>query len=188
MTRLARAFVALVPPEDVLEEVEHRVHALAEGEHHLRWLARPQWHLTIRFLGPVSDAETLVDELAPVVAAVPRFAVRLRGAGAFPSPRRAAVLWIGVDEPAPVTALAAAVGRATASLGYPSEDRAFHPHLTVARAARPRPVTRLVEAVAEEAVGPAWTAERVALEVSDTRPSGAVHTVWADLPLGPRGP
>jgi 2'-5' RNA ligase len=182
---LARAFVALVPPDDVLDALEARLRPRAAEERHLRWLPRPQWHLTLQFLGPVGDAEALVDALGPAVAELPAFTVRLQGGGAFPSPRRAVVLWIGVEEPAPVVALAAAVGDATTRLGYGAEDRAFHPHLTVARAARPRSVTPLVETLADEVVGPAWTAERVALEVSDTRPSGAVHRVWAELPLGP---
>jgi 2'-5' RNA ligase len=185
VTRLARAFVALVPPGDVLDALAARLEPVAAEERRLRWLPRQQWHLTLEFLGPVGDAEALVDALGPAVAGVPPFAVRLHGGGGFPSPGRATVLWLGVEEPAPVAALAAAVGRATAGLGPRAEDRAFHPHLTVARAPRPCSVAPLVETLADEVVGRAWTAERVALEVSDTRPSGAVHTVWAELPLGP---
>jgi 2'-5' RNA ligase len=45
-------------------------------------------------------------------------------------------------------------------------------------------VAPLVEALGTPAIGPAWTVDEVALVASDTRPGGAVHTVWARRPLG----
>jgi 2'-5' RNA ligase len=95
------------------------------------------------------------------------------------------VLWAGLEDPAPLTTLAEAVRRSTAGLGHPAEERAYHPHLTVARAPRPRPVSHLVDELGARPLGPAWTVDDVALVASDTRPDGAVHTVWARRGLGP---
>ena len=184
MTRLARAFLAVVPSAAVLDDVARRLEPLRRAEPSLRWLPRQQWHLTVQFLGPVDDAEELSDAVGRAIAGVAPFSVQLTGGGAFPSPRRAAVLWVGVREPEPLVTLADAVTSATAELGHRAEERAYHPHLTVARAGRPRSVTGLVEQLAGVGPGPAWTVADVALVASDTRPEGAVHAEWGRRLLG----
>jgi RNA 2',3'-cyclic 3'-phosphodiesterase len=184
VTRLARAFLAVVPSAAVLDDVAQRLEALRRAEPSLRWLPREQWHLTLQFLGPVEDAEELSDSVGRAIAAVAPFPVQLTGGGAFPSPRRATVLWIGIHEPEPLVTLADAVMSATAGLGHRAEERAYHPHLTVARAGRPRSVTGLVEHLGGAGPGPAWTVADVALVASDTRREGAVHTEWGRRPLG----
>jgi 2'-5' RNA ligase len=186
LTRLGRAFLAVVPPAAVLDAVAARLAPLAPGEA-LRWLPRPQWHVTLQFLGPVDDAEHLAAALEPVLATRTRCTAQLAGGGAFPTPRRATVLWIGVEPAGALAGLAAtvtAVTAVTAELGHVTEPRRYHPHLTVARAARPRPMTRAVDALGADPVGPPWTVAEVALVQSDLRPDGARHTVWRPLPLG----
>jgi 2'-5' RNA ligase len=79
--------------------------------------------------------------------------------------------------------LAGAVARVTTELGHQPEARAYHPHVTVARAARPCSLTGLVDELGAAGPGPAWTVADVALVASDTRPEGAVHTEWARRPL-----
>ena len=95
------------------------------------------------------------------------------------------MLWVGVPHADPLVALAAAVRDATRTLGYPDDERPYHPHLTLARAPRPRRLTHLVDALGTTPIGPPWTVTDVAVVESDTRPTGAVHTVWGQLPLGP---
>jgi len=185
VTRLRRAFVAVVPTPAVLDALEPHVTALAATEPALRWTPRAQWHLTLQFLGAVDDAETLTAAVGAAVAASPRFDTQLAGGGAFPSPRRATVLWVGVQPPDPLVALAAAVHDATRPLGHPDDGRPHHPHLTIARAARPRALTRLVDDLGTTPIGPPFPVTDVAVVESDTRPTGAVHTVWARHPLGP---
>jgi 2'-5' RNA ligase len=64
----------------------------------------------------------------------PRFAVVLGGLGAFPRPRRAGVLWVGVDEgAAELKRVAALVEEAARQAGFPAEKKPFSPHLTIAR-------------------------------------------------------
>jgi 2'-5' RNA ligase len=187
VTRLARAFVAVVPPDTVLDALDARVATLTGEARSLRWLPRRQWHITLVFLGRVDDATALRAALAVATRDRAPFTLRLGAGGAFPSPRRASVLWVGIDHGAPeVTGLATTVRDAAAGLAEHAEDRPYHPHLTVARAPRGRSLTGLVDAIATGPIGPAWTVTELCVIESDTRPSGAVHTVRARLPL--RGP
>jgi len=68
-----------------------------------------------------------------VAAAHPAFETRVVELGAFPSPRRARVLWVGLDDPdRRLAAIAASLDERLAR-DFPPEKRAFAAHLTVAR-------------------------------------------------------
>jgi 2'-5' RNA ligase len=196
LTRLRRAFVAVVPPREVLDAVEDLVAPLrSAAPPALRWMHAGQWHLTLQFLGSVDDADALVDALVRELRGVPPVRLALGGAGAFGPGSRSSVVWIGIAEGGvELAALAAAVGRATASLGYEAEGREFAPHLTVARSNPPRSLTNLVRALGDGPVGagpvgagpvgPAWDVTEVVLMQSDTRPDGAVYDEVARVALG----
>ena len=50
---MPRLFVAVWPPDPVLDAVAGLDRPPIAG---LRWTTRDQWHVTLRFLGPVEDA------------------------------------------------------------------------------------------------------------------------------------
>lgn len=122
-----RLFVAVQPPDAVLDAVARLRRPPRQD---VRWTTRPQWHVTLRFLGDVEDPVPVVAalEAAPLVActAVAGPAVRTLGRGVVMVPVA------GLD------ALAAGVVAATAGLGRPPEARAFRGHLTLARSRRGR--------------------------------------------------
>jgi 2'-5' RNA ligase len=176
---LRRAFVAVVPPREVLDAVEQVVTPVRPAAPpRVNWTRRGQWHLTLQFLGRVAadDLDDLLDSLRAVLRREWPVTLALGGAGAFPSAARASVVWIGVDEGGRELAeLAVAVSRATQPLGFATDHRDFAPHLTVARSARTRSLANLVAALGDGPVGPRWDATEVVLMESDTRPSGAVY-------------
>jgi 2'-5' RNA ligase len=186
VTGLRRAFVAAVPPPTVLDAVEQLVAPLRAGSPPaLRWAKRETWHLTLQFLGGVGDAVALGESLGESLRECERVMVELGGGGAFPSAGRGTVLWLGVRRGGEgLGVLAAAVRRGTRPLGHEPESRAYHPHLTLARSSRARPLRALVDALGDGAVGPGWPLDAVVVMESDTRPSGAVYREVARFPLG----
>ena len=93
----------------------------------VRWTTRPQWHVTLRFLGEVADP-------VPVVAALDAAPRRLRGhAGACGGRLGRGVVMVPVGG---LEALAGEVAAATAAIGRPPERRPFAGHLTLARVRR----------------------------------------------------
>jgi 2'-5' RNA ligase len=141
--------------------------------------------VTLQFLGRIDDADAMVGVLGDAVRDVAPFGLRLGGGGAFPKTHAGSVLWGGVHEGRDaITALAAAVARATAPLGVAPEDRPFRPHLTVARAASPTDLRDAVAALDAAGPGPAWSVDEVVLFESDTRSDGVVHTEIGRCPLG----
>jgi len=113
-----------------------------------RWTRPEGIHLTLKFLGEISDEQ--VAEVARALRQIKSFepfSVVVRGFGFFPDARRPRVFWAGLDAPAALAELAARVESAMAPLGFPPENRTFSPHLTLARFKVPRPQAKLQELV-----------------------------------------
>lgn len=149
--------------------------------------AEPSWvkpesiHLTIKFLGWTDDEiiEPLSALLEPKLAALSPFTFGVRGTGVFPNPVRPRVIWTAVrkaDEE--LTALFSIVEEQTATLGFAPEERAFHPHLTLARIKSQKGVQGLMKTVEQH--GRDWCGETHAMGLnlyqSNLHPSGAIYT------------
>jgi RNA 2',3'-cyclic 3'-phosphodiesterase len=170
---VGRGFVAVVPPPGVLDAVAARSEGL-ELPDPARRTTRPQWHLTLRFLGTRVDYDAVADGLRALAATPGR--VQLGGVGAFPKERRAHTLWLGVVEGADLLAgLAAAVGMLVAPLGHVPEAGPYHPHLTLARLRAPVDVRPVVARFDPGPVGDPWTVDSVILFRSHTRSTGAIY-------------
>ena len=165
-----RLFVALVPPEDVLAEVERAVQGRRDEWPHLRWVSPELWHVTLAFLGNVDEEllPGLRTLLARTAAGHEAREVSFAGAGAFPSAGRASVFWVGVRGPEegrgrPVFArLAGSIAAGVEKLGVPQDRKRFHPHLTLARCRERTDLRDLVDGMAVFA-GRTWRADAVHL-------------------------
>lgn len=180
----SRLFVAVPIPSGVREDLAHAAERIRTLDG-VRPVPAGQLHLTLRFIGEVDRAREapLAQAIADAAVAVPSFAIRLRGAGVFPSHRRARVLWIGVDEDASLTALQRSVEEAVVRVRVPPDPRRFRPHITVGRIRRPPPPVGLAGAVAGVRFEATVDVKRVSLMRSELHPSGARHTEVAACPL-----
>jgi RNA 2',3'-cyclic 3'-phosphodiesterase len=182
VTTIGRAFVAVVPPAEVLDAVDAAaalVHGSLSGA---RWTTREQRHITLQFLGNRVDLDATADALRPL--AVSSGTARLGGAGTFPKDRRARVLWLGFVEGVELFAqLVAAVGALLQPLGHEPEARPFHPHLTLARCKTPADARPAIAELGEAAVGPVWPVEEVVLFESRLSQTGAEYVPFARFPL-----
>ncbi|MDQ2836838.1 MAG: RNA 2',3'-cyclic phosphodiesterase [Actinomycetota bacterium] len=171
-----RMFVAVVPPEAVTEHLAEFLEPRHEAAGPLRWTSIEQWHLTLAFLPAVtdSDLDELVEGLADTISQRSSFPLQLMGAGAFPDPAAAKILWAGVGpDPEPLTRLAAATRTAAIRAGVPADGAKYRPHLTLARVNRPLDVTRWLR-VLDLYTGPRWQVGELAL-------------IESQLGAGPRG-
>ncbi len=185
-SRFGRAFVAVVPPPAVLESVASLLDTLGGALRGARLTGREQWHLTLQFLGDHADLDACRDALlASVPAALAPARVQLGGLGAFPSERRARVLWLGAREgDAWLRGAADAVAAALAPSGFEPDHRAAHPHLTLARFRTPVDARPIVERNGSgDTVGDAWSVGELVLVQSTLGRSGATHRVHARVAL-----
>jgi 2'-5' RNA ligase len=177
MSRLVRSFVAATVSDGARSQTaallaELRGMALPG----VRWVGPEQMHLTLAFLGEVTQEfiEAARGALASAVAGVRAFDAQLGGLGAFPSLGRARVVWVGMKQGRDgVVHLQREVVRALAGVGYVPEARLFSLHLTLGRLREPADVTT-VEAVRFESER--FRIDRVVLFQSVLRPEGPVYT------------
>jgi RNA 2',3'-cyclic 3'-phosphodiesterase len=194
-----RVFIAVPLPPDVIERLTPPVDELRAvcrtAGLDAGWSRPEGWHLTLKFLGPVASdrIDPLLERLPGCTVRQDVFAIHLTGFGAFPSARRPRVLWIGLEPDsgaASLAALAREIDEVTASLGYPSDERPFSPHLTVARLntgkGPPRALPSLPSWLEERRVGrlASMRVDQIALMRSDFSPGGPVYTPVAVFPLG----
>lgn len=145
-------------------------------------------HLTLAFLGEVDDARVpaLVGALRAALAGITAFPLTARGVGAFPSPRRPRIVWVGVREGAEeLIRLAERIRQALTDGGFFFDAKPFVPHATVLRVKRPAD-RALAAALLARPPGELLGETRVtAVELKASRLStaGAAHSVVARIPL-----
>src|SRR5512134_1285875 len=123
-----RLFIAVFPPPDVQQAAYRAADPLRIGHDAVAWVKRENLHYTMRFLGEVDDAaaERAAGAMREAAATRQRFGAALGGFGAFPSAKRARVLWVGMVQGAePMRLLASALDEALTRHGFEPADQAF---------------------------------------------------------------
>ena len=149
----------------------------------MRWTRPENVHLTLKFLGevPEGEIEQIGAALRKVCADRTPFDASLSSFGAFPSARRARVVWAGTGAGSEeLRALTADVEAAFEPLGFGREDRAFVPHATLGRV-RGKPVRLELPAVVPGE--PEFGISRVELMESRLAAGGAVYETLLGLTL-----
>ena len=144
----------------------------------VRWLESAQMHLTLSFLGNVSNeaGEALNRNLCAL--AWKAFFLPITGLGKFPAKGPPNVLWVGVGTGHPhLFQLHKRVQEAALGAGLEPDLRSFHPHITLARC----------RDVSEESVRPFLKSnadfdagmihvESFCLNSSELTPAGSIYT------------
>jgi RNA 2',3'-cyclic 3'-phosphodiesterase len=151
MSEAWRLFCAVELSDDVRERLRDHIQRLRETvpEAAASWTRVENIHLTLKFFGNVD-----VDRIPAISGAASRaikefssFQIEVGGTGVFPKPSRAQVLWIGVSDPSgKLLSLQRQLESEWAREGFEKEDRAYRPHLTIARLRKPEGARRLADA------------------------------------------
>jgi 2'-5' RNA ligase len=155
----------------------------------IKWVDPANIHVTLKFLGETE--KTLVPMLEEVLADLARplfpFEVSCQRVGAFPNPRRARILWAGLDpKGAEVMALLPqAIERDLEPLGFARDAREFHPHVTLGRVKSKKryDMSPIVDEFADFDFGQSYVKDIILYESTLTR-KGAEYTVLNRFPLG----
>lgn len=193
---MIRAFVALLLDDEIRAAVAAEIDRLRPLSAAVAWVPAPNLHVTVKFLGPQSDARLAEagDALAEASAATAPFTMMLRGVGAFPGMHQPRILWVGVAAGAmEARTLHARVEAALEARRFPRDERPWHPHLTIGRVFDPRRWRRNTSPALHQAIAHAERAElgnlavsRIALMRSDLSPQGARYRELHTVELGAR--
>jgi len=128
-----RLFLALDIPDAIRDRISRFVEGVAGFAPDARWAKPESLHVTLKFIGeqPDSVVEPIKQALSTIESSPPE--IHFRGYGFFPTAKSARVFWIGMEATPQLAALATAIDDKMPALGIPKEDRAYSPHLTLAR-------------------------------------------------------
>lgn len=180
---MPRLFIA-APLDDSVRANLARVGTAAQPRS-VTWVRPDNMHLTLAFLGEVEEHRVLDAEDATYAATegfLEPLTLVAQGLGAFPSERKAKVLWAGLtgDVPA-LKQLQAALAAELRTAGFRLDDKRFRPHITLARFRSPQPMP---DRLPRLQVFGEWQVSELQIIESHLHRSGARYVVRADVPLG----
>ena len=182
-----RLFIAVDPPSAIKDRVDAVAEPFRGRIPAARWTRRDGWHVTLKFLGATWPRlmDTVREAVSATAAGAVAFESRVTSLGCFPTPTRARVLWAGLEDPD--RRFGALAGKLDELLGdlFADEQRAFTPHLTLARLAPPRNLREFVPELIGTSVGSdPFPVERLVLFRSHLSPAGARYEPIFEAPLG----
>jgi 2'-5' RNA ligase len=136
---MIRAFIALPLPEAVKKELL-KVSATLRKIMDARWVSPEAMHITMKFLGDIDEKniEGMAKKLDELSEPCQPFEMSLGGLGAFPSPKKARVVWAGIEaDISRLRNLAASIDDMALDYGITKEGRPFTAHVTLARLREP---------------------------------------------------
>ncbi len=187
-----RTFVAI----DFSPEIRKKIGEIIEyfktqtPDYALKWVEPQNLHMTIKFLGELSEGHlrTIKDVLSDTLEGRSAFEIEVTGMGMYPSTQKPRVIWLGVEGSEPLKDIHQSLDQALQKASIPPDKRGLSPHLTIAR------VRRNVETLIVQDIGKTLsqfkidslgkcTIDRIVLYKSTLTPSGPIYDPLLSIPL-----
>ncbi|MCB9931905.1 MAG: RNA 2',3'-cyclic phosphodiesterase [Planctomycetes bacterium] len=173
---MPRLFVAI----DFPEAVNQQLIGLCKDISKAKWIKPGQIHLTLRFIGEVTDEQAELLKLALREVRAKAFDLQLKGTGTFPqeADRRPRVLWANVEAGPELRELAGKVDEAARAAGQVLKNEDFIAHVTLARFRYPPgPELRRWQKRYADFESQVIRVSHFHLNESRLNPDGAIHTI-----------
>ena len=189
-----RTFIAIELPARVKGELSSTQMRLREATScPARWVSAEGMHLTLCFLGEVSQAQidTVKGVMTESAAHFPAFSLSLGNPGVFPSLRQPQIVWVGIQgSQAVLDGLHKSLEGSLRVIGYKPEGRSFSPHLTLARVRPEADITACANlatalGILQGCASVTWQVTEISLMKSQLGHGGAVYTHLYSSRLGP---
>ena len=188
---MTRTFIALELNAALQRFLGEIISQISQKLPDLRWVDPTGIHLTLAFLGELTD-EQLVEAIYAAEEAAQKaipFAYRLKGLGIFGSPHQPRVIWMGVEDlpsgkiqGSPLQQVHRVLSKELELRGFEVEKRPFSPHLTLARLKQPlspeaqQRLQRLLHSKQAGASSPIYQANNLCVMKSELSRAGAKYT------------
>jgi 2'-5' RNA ligase len=182
-----RTFIAIEIPGQVRQAVYGLREVMPPGCAKIRWVKEKGIHLTLVFLGELSDNQVEMTRavLSEVSKRYSPFPMALRGAGTFPNERRPRVLWAGVSAEAtePITNLYHDIAERLNFLKL-EEKKRYTPHITFGRIKSVKDLKLLQQGIHALTLDTeSFYVKAITLFKSELKPDGAEYTPLGQYPL-----
>jgi 2'-5' RNA ligase len=187
--RSVRAFIAILPPPDVIAGVETLLRQLRSSDADFRWESAVKLHATVKFLGNVEESQlpVLYDEMGKSARGLGPFDVAFEHLGGFPDARHPRVVWLGCrDVSGSLGTYKQRLDDGFTSLGFEKDDHPFRPHITLGRAKSHRGVPHLLSLLENLTFEPrSASIDGIVVLKSVLQPQGAEYSLLHAIRLPP---
>ncbi|MEX0829007.1 MAG: RNA 2',3'-cyclic phosphodiesterase [Nitrospirales bacterium] len=192
---MIRVFLAVELSSGIRENLFSFQQELKKTLPPVNWVRPESIHLTMKFLGFVeaSRISQLLLALEPVGTTQYGFSIEIQGVGVFPHVKHPKILWVGITgQTQALHELVLEIEAALEPLGFPPEEKPYHPHLTLARIKRDNALvgSALLEngVLARKQHFSTFTVDRLTLFQSKLDSTGATYTPLGVVPLSQQSP
>ncbi len=192
---VGRVFIAYMLPLDTAATVHKKVRRfdLTGDEQRVHWVPPQNYHLTLRFLGECSEMqlEGISQQLQRQMADFSPFVCMSGGVDFLPNSNQPRVMSLKIHSGRRMDDLHRVCEKIADSHGFPVDERAFRPHVTLARARRfdvgshePKPAIRSdMIPVVGRLPGYRLQVGEIALVASDLQSDDSRYRVLKRFPL-----
>jgi 2'-5' RNA ligase len=183
MEKNIRAFLAIEPPENILQEVSRLQEKLKEEiKGKISWTKPQGNHMTLKFFGDIDQnaVKNICSVVDKQIALVQPISLKIEKIGVFPDARRPRVLWLGATGGVEkLASLQAQLEGDFETLGFPRENRPFRAHLTLGRVKIPQEVTGISEVLHKynDFTAGEFSGTELILFQSKLTPQGAIYSM-----------
>ena len=192
---MIRVFLAVELSSNIQENLFALQQQLKKTLPPINWVRPESTHLTLKFLGFVEPAlvSQLLSVLQPIGNQYAPFSVDVQGLGVFPQVKYPRIIWIGLaGNTQALHDLVFEIDAELEALGFPPEEKSYHPHLTLARIKRENAkvgsVLRQTRALESDQQLGTLNVNGFTLFQSDLDSSGAKYTSLWTVPFSEKPP
>jgi len=180
---MQRIFTAIDISDEARRKISEYIEDLRGEFSDLRvgWERAEKLHLTLKFLGDIDEMrlKSLFEAVEETAGQLLNFKLQISGTGAFPSPRNARILWLGVrDERGSLPRLNEILETECERKGFEKERRNFKPHLTIARLREPPQSKELVgKHLRNDFASIEFEVSEIVIYESQLQKSGSIYSI-----------
>ncbi|MEA3369610.1 MAG: RNA 2',3'-cyclic phosphodiesterase [Candidatus Ratteibacteria bacterium] len=182
-----RVFIAISLSEAISKKIEVIQDKLKKTKADVRWVKPANIHLTLKFLGNITPEQIsgLKQGLEKIARKFQPFSIFIEEMGSFPSIDSPRVIWVGISRGKEIlNKMNKAIEDDLAKIGFPREERAFHPHLTLGRCRSSKHRSQLAKQIkTESAFLGALAVDRISIYKSLLTSEGPVYSLLSDVVL-----
>jgi 2'-5' RNA ligase len=185
-----RAFIAIELPEEIKKTLSGLQDKLRPSGADVKWVAPENIHLTLKFLGEITEdkSKEITGEIENIAGDTKAFFISLSSPGAFPNVNSPRVIWIGIDKGDLETKkIANRLEEKISELGIPREDKEFSSHVTIGRVKsalnRDKLVNTLKAVIPDFQNGPEFPVTKITLFKSTLMPKGPFYEAIKEVNL-----
>ncbi len=177
---MPRSFIAVESNDQVRNSLSQVQSRLEQTGADLKTVKPENVHMTLRFLGDVSESRLdLIKDVVSEAMTVSPFEASVEGMGVFPKPSFIRVIWAGVGKGTEeLEILRENVDQKLSEIDFPPEDKDFTPHFTISRVKSGKAKDKL-NSVIDDNSNKKWgtiKVDEVELKKSELTPEGPIYT------------